>query len=316
MAGRAVLKLIVSTVFICAAAVVLSAAGDSGSSSSSSSMPRMGGGSGASSSNPAEAYRLGRAALDAHNYHEAVGHFRTALRDRNFRNDPTINFALGLAYIGDNDYANAVRPLEVAARSPNPQSGMLAQLGIAYMHTNQRDKAVEQQTALTAMVNACDATCGDARRAQIQAQLDALTAAINAPPTAAAPTTGWNFPSEADGRAAYAEAVGLINQQHYSQALVSLERARDAIGPNASVFNYMGFASRRLGRTDDALAYYRQALAIDPNHRGANEYLGELYIQMGRIDDARRQLARLDHLCAYGCAEREELAHWIELASN
>ena len=78
----------------------------------------------------------------------------------------------------------------------------------------------------------------------------------------------------------------------------------------------MGFASRKLGRFDDALAYYGEALAIDPNHLGATEYLGELYIQMADLGRARRQLARLDDLCAYGCAQREELARWIETASE
>ena len=54
----------------------------------------------------------------------------------------------------------------------------------------------------------------------------------------------------------------------------------------------------------------------DWNCCGATEYLGELYIQMGDLGRARRQLARLDDLCAYGCAQREELARWIETASE
>jgi hypothetical protein len=45
------------------------------------------------------------------------------------------------------------------------------------------------------------------------------------------------------------------------------------------------------------------------------DYLGELYLQIGRTADARRQLAKLDRLCPYGCAQREELARWI-VASN
>jgi tetratricopeptide (TPR) repeat protein len=76
----------------------------------------------------------------------------------------------------------------------------------------------------------------------------------------------------------------------------------------------MGFVSRKLGRLDSALGYYTEALRLDPAHLGATEYLGELYIQMGQIDRARTQLARLDQLCAYGCAQREELARWIERA--
>ena len=78
----------------------------------------------------------------------------------------------------------------------------------------------------------------------------------------------------------------------------------------------MGFASRKLGRFDAALAYYGEALSLDPNHLGATEYLGELYIQMGQVEHARTQLARLDQLCAYGCEQREELARWIETSAE
>ena len=83
------------------------------------------------------------------------------------------------------------------------------------------------------------------------------------------------------------------------------------VGPSPDIFNYMGFASRKLGRYDDALRFYGLALEINPQHLGANEYLGELYLQMGRRDDARRQLALPDRLCPYGCAQGEELAHWM-----
>ncbi len=117
-----------------------------------------------------------------------------------------------------------------------------------------------------------------------------------------------------EGRAAYAEAVGLINQNRFPEAFAALERAQDAVGPHADILNYMGFVSRKMGRLDAALAYYDDALQLDPNHLGATEYLGELYIQMGDMNRARSQLARLDDLCAYGCAQREELARWLARA--
>ena len=94
----------------------------------------------------------------------------------------------------------------------------------------------------------------------------------------------------------------------------ALQRAYAAVGPHPDVLNYMGFVSRKMGRYEDALAYYGEALRLDPNHLGATEYLGELYIQLGEFDHARAQLARLDQLCAYACAERDELARWIEIA--
>jgi tetratricopeptide (TPR) repeat protein len=190
---------------------------------------------------------------------------------------------------------------------------------LLYLQGGDRERAVEQQAELQEAINDCDARCGDQRRAQLQAAYDQLTTALNAPPAAPAAdpaTTGWNFPSVEEGRVAYAEAVGLINQERFAEGLDALARAQAAVGPHPDVLNDMGFASRKLGRFDDALAYYGEALAIDPNHLGANEYLGELYIQMGDLGRARRQLARLDDLCAYGCAQREELARWIETASE
>ena len=130
-------------------------------------------------------------------------------------------------------------------------------------------------------------------------------------PTAAQPTTGWLLPGPAEGRAAYAEGVGLVNQARYTEALAAFTRTEAAIGPHPDVLNYLGFTNRKLGHYEVAVTYYQAALAIDPGHRGATEYLGELYLEIGRFADAQRQLARLDRLCPYGCAEREELARWV-----
>lgn len=284
-----------------------------------------GGGGGMSSSppnvgsrqDPTAAYQAGVAALNAQNYQEAVRQFRSARRAA--PSDGTINFALGLALVGAGDADEARGAFERSTRASNAPAGAWLQLGLLYLQGGDREHAVEQQTALQEKINDCDARCGDQRRAQLQAAYDQLTTALNAPPAAPAAdpaTTGWNFPSVEEGRAAYAEAVGLINQERFAEGLDALSRAQAAVGPHPDVLNYMGFASRKLGRLDDALAYYGEALAIDPNHLGANEYLGELYIQMGDLGRARRQLARLDNLCAYGCAQREELARWIETASE
>lgn len=263
---------------------------------------------------PTAAYQAGVAAMRAENYREAIRHFRSARRS--LPNDGTINFALGLAYNGNGDTDEARQTLERAVRDANAPAGAWLQLGLIYLQQGNRDSAVAQQTALAGKVAACDAACGDQRRAQLQAAHDQLTQALTAPaaPPTDPATTGWNFPSVEEGRAAYAEAVGLINQERFTEAYAALERAQAAVGPHADVLNYMGFVSRKLGRFDDALAYYDEALTIDPHHLGATEYLGELYIQMGQLDQARSQLARLDDLCTYGCAQREELARWIATA--
>lgn len=291
-----------------AAPIALAAPGGGGGSN-------MGGSAPAAREDPAAEYQAGVTAMRAQEYRQAIRHFRAARRA--LPNDGTINFALGMAYNGAGEADDARQAFERAARDANAPAGARLQLGLIHIQQGDRDAAVEQQTALAGMVSACDATCGDARRAQLQAAHDQLTQALAAPvaPAAADPaTTGWNFPNVEEGRAAYAEAVGLINQERFEEAFAALERTEAAVGPHADVLNYMGFVSRKLGRFDAALAYYSDALTLDPAHLGATEYLGELYIEMGDLSRARSQLARLDDLCAYGCAQREELARWIERA--
>jgi tetratricopeptide (TPR) repeat protein len=259
---------------------------------------------------------MGGGAPSASEDPEAIRQFRTARRA--LPDNSTINFALGRAYEGNNEANEAQRAYERAVAAADAPAGAWLQLGLLHLQAGRRDDAVAQQTALAAKITACDAACGDARRAQLTAAHTQLTQALDAPaaPAADPATTGWNFPSVEEGRASYAEAVGLINQERFVEAFAALERTQEAVGPHADVLNYMGFTSRKLGRLDAALGYYREALRLDPNHLGATEYLGELYIQMGELDRARTQLARLDDLCAYGCAQREELARWIESASE
>lgn len=260
---------------------------------------------------PAQAYQAGVAALRAQDYPEAIRHLRTARRAS--PNDGAINYVLGLAYVGNGDTDDARQAFERSVRSASAPVDARVQLGRIYIELGERADAEAQQAALAEAIAACDAACGDARRAELQRAHDQLAEALAQPPAAADPAS-WNFPSDADGRAAYAQAFELINAERFADAMTALERAQVAVGPHPDVLNYMGFVSRKMDRFDAALRYYNAALALDPDHLGANEYLGELYIQLGQLDRARVQLARLDELCAYSCAEREDLARMIEAA--
>jgi len=55
------------------------------------------------------------------------------------------------------------------------------------------------------------------------------------------------------------------------------------------------------------------ALELKPDHRGANEYLGELYLQMGKLEKAEEQLARLDKICFFSCQELSEIQKAIQM---
>jgi cytochrome c-type biogenesis protein CcmH/NrfG len=55
------------------------------------------------------------------------------------------------------------------------------------------------------------------------------------------------------------------------------------------------------------LTYYTKALELQPGHKAAHEYLGELYVETGDTAKASEQLASLQKLCPSGCEELEDL---------
>jgi tetratricopeptide (TPR) repeat protein len=80
------------------------------------------------------------------------------------------------------------------------------------------------------------------------------------------------------------------------------------------VYSLMGFVLRKTGDRPQAMIYYRKALDADPGHKGALEYQGELYVEMGQVDKAKENLAKLGKLCWFGCEEERDLKEAIEHA--
>jgi len=76
---------------------------------------------------------------------------------------------------------------------------------------------------------------------------------------------------------------------------------------HADIYNLMGFSLRKTGDYKQALTFYRKALDFDPEHKGALEYLGELYVETGEIDKAKQNVALLKKLCPAGCEELSDL---------
>ncbi len=106
---------------------------------------------------------------------------------------------------------------------------------------------------------------------------------------------------------AYAQAVKLVDAGDYAGAIPLLQKSIAADPTNADAHNYLGFSHRKLGNVEMALTHYGKALELNPKHRGANEYLGELYLDLGRLDKAKERLAALDAACFFGCDEHREL---------
>ncbi|HEX3942961.1 MAG TPA: tetratricopeptide repeat protein [Rhizomicrobium sp.] len=109
----------------------------------------------------------------------------------------------------------------------------------------------------------------------------------------------------------YGTAVRLIHHEKYADAVPYLNRALLARPNSADVLNYLGYTHRMLGDYPGSLDFYSRALALDPDHKGAHEYLGELYLKMNRVADAQAQLAELTRLCLDGCEEKDVLTKAI-----
>src|SRR5262245_60110489 len=84
---------------------------------------------------------------------------------------------------------------------------------------------------------------------------------------------------------------------------------------HADVYNLMGFSLRKTGDYKQAYTFYRKALEFDPAHKGALEYLGELYVETGQIEKAKENVALLKMLCPSGCEELEDLEAAIAKAA-
>jgi tetratricopeptide (TPR) repeat protein len=107
-------------------------------------------------------------------------------------------------------------------------------------------------------------------------------------------------------------AQAAIEAKEYGKAIGLLKEIARSEPKNADVQNLLGFSHRKLQKYDLALKYYQQALAIQPDHRGANEYLGELYLETGQLDKAEERLRVLDKACFWGCKEYDDLKADIE----
>jgi tetratricopeptide (TPR) repeat protein len=105
----------------------------------------------------------------------------------------------------------------------------------------------------------------------------------------------------------YELGVNAVKAGDYAHALPQLQKVVQTDPRNADAWNYIGFSHRHLKQFDQSLAAYQKALGINPDHRGANEYLGELYLQMGDLGKARDRLAKLGGLCPSGCEELDDL---------
>ena len=106
---------------------------------------------------------------------------------------------------------------------------------------------------------------------------------------------------------AYMSAEKLINNKQFSDAIVKLNDALATDSKNADIYNYLGFSNRKLGKMEEAAFFYNKALEINPKHKGALEYQGEMYLTLNQIGKAEENLKKLDKICFLGCSEFDKL---------
>ncbi len=103
-----------------------------------------------------------------------------------------------------------------------------------------------------------------------------------------------------------------VAKEDWASAIASLKKATAAEPNNPEAHNLLGYATRKSGDPRGSLVHYQQALALDPKHIGAHEYIGEAYLMLNDLAKAEEHLARLGDLCTFGCKEERALKAAIE----
>ena len=119
----------------------------------------------------------------------------------------------------------------------------------------------------------------------------------------------------------YEKAEKYIEDKNYKKSLKvlkSLTKREDLSGFRADIYNLLGFSYRKLPQPDldKSFAAYMMAIELDPDHVGAHEYLGELYIMMGNINKAKEMLFKIETLAGIGSKEYLDLNEIISQKIN
>ena len=150
--------------------------------------------------------------------------------------------------------------------------------------------------ALTPSANAANTGGGSA-----PAPAPVVTPTPTPTPTQAAPT-----PTPAAVKTVndeLAKVTILLNANNFKQAISDLKVIDSEFKNNADVNNLLGYSSRKLKQYKPADTYYKKALKINPNHLGALEYQGELFVLTNKVSAAKKNLVKLEKLCGLKCGE-------------
>ena len=99
----------------------------------------------------------------------------------------------------------------------------------------------------------------------------------------------------------------LIKNKNYKKTIKILNGLLEKHPREADIYNLLGYSYRKLKNYTQAEQNYKRALRLAPNHKGALEYLGELFLETGRRAEAKKLLSHLELLCKTGCDELKDL---------
>lgn len=109
-----------------------------------------------------------------------------------------------------------------------------------------------------------------------------------------------------DFREGYKLAYDAVyKRQDYARGIAILSAlGRD---DHPDVANLIGFANRKLGRTEDAKVWYEKALAADPNHSRTWQYFGMWHLERGDRAKAEQHLKTIEAICGTACDDYRSL---------
>jgi len=110
----------------------------------------------------------------------------------------------------------------------------------------------------------------------------------------------------------YADGLRAADDGNWERAIGLFTEAVEEEPESADAWNMLAYSQRMSGDIESAFANYQKALAIDPDHKDAHEYIGEAYLQIGDVAGAEKHLEALDDICWLGCEQLEELREAIE----
>ncbi|MFM9971633.1 MAG: tetratricopeptide repeat protein, partial [Burkholderiales bacterium] len=105
----------------------------------------------------------------------------------------------------------------------------------------------------------------------------------------------------------YAAGKVALEKKNWPEAIKRFQQAALRDPDSADLNNYLGYSYRNLKQLDLSLKHYYRALALNPRHRGAHEYIGEAFLMMGEVENAERHLAALREICLIPCEELDVL---------